>query len=87
MARPASLILGAMVALTTPVAWLLAWLSFPAEAGTLRGWNWVWPWSFAALGVLFYGDAFGFPLDAVVAVRWTGRSSSRGPWRRWRSAR
>lgn len=69
---PVPLILGALVALATPVAWVYGWLSFPTEVGTLRGWNWWWPWIFAVLGVLFYGDAYGFPLDAVESVRWTG---------------
>lgn len=67
-----TLILGAIVALATPVAWLYGWLSFPAESDSLRGWNWAWPLLFASLGVLFYGDAYGFPFDPVVSVRWTG---------------
>jgi class 3 adenylate cyclase len=67
---PVALAIGVLAALA-PVAWVYGFMSFPAEAGTLRGWNWVWPWIFAVLGVLFYGDAYGVPFDPVVSVGWT----------------
>ncbi|MFI5232325.1 MAG: adenylate/guanylate cyclase domain-containing protein [Gemmatimonadales bacterium] len=69
---PVTMAFGALIALATPVAWVYGWMSFPAESDSLRGWNWAWPLVFCVLGVLFYGDAYGFPFDPVVSVRWTG---------------
>ena len=70
---PVSLTLSAITAIVAPVAWLLAHLGFPDEAGTLRGWNRVWPWVFVVMGVLFFGDVYGFPLDAALSVHWSVR--------------
>jgi class 3 adenylate cyclase len=65
----ASLLLGVItLAIHSPV-YINAFLSFPEESNTYRGWNRIWPWAFAAVGIPIFAAYHAVPMSPA-----TGRA-------------
>ena len=64
----AIVVLNAAVAtLATQALLIRAYLSFPEEANSLRGWHRVWPWAFTVVGLLLFSAEGAFPFSPTVA--------------------
>jgi hypothetical protein len=62
----ASLLLGVVtLAIHSPV-YINAFLSFPEESNTFRGWNRIWPWAFAAVGIPIFAAYHAVPMSPAM---------------------
>jgi class 3 adenylate cyclase len=58
-----SLLLGALTLAAHQTLFIRAFLSFPEEIDSYRGWNRVWPWAFAVVGIPVFAAYHAVPMS------------------------